>query len=64
MTTDILKEFGLADSQKVSVVFGDKTRHRSIKAGLLELQRHYQGKYINPITLEIIVRDIDSRNFR
>ncbi|XP_073971937.1 D-ribitol-5-phosphate cytidylyltransferase-like isoform X2 [Rhodnius prolixus] len=62
MTTDILKEFGLADSQKVSVVFGDKTRHRSIKAGLLELQRHYQESDIKVVVVHDAVRPFVPRS--
>lgn len=41
-TTSVLQEHGLADCQKITLVLGAASRHRSIKAGLQELQRCLQ----------------------
>lgn len=38
----ILQESGCG-SQRVVIVKGEVTRHRSIKAGLLELQKQFRG---------------------
>lgn len=43
----LLQESGCFNSSKILIVKGEDTRHRSIKAGLSELQKQFPGKLSN-----------------
>ncbi|KAK9504429.1 hypothetical protein O3M35_010763 [Rhynocoris fuscipes] len=62
MATDILQQYGLGDSQKISLVYGDKTRHRSIKNGLHDLQRYHKDSDIKVVVVHDAVRPFVPRS--
>lgn len=55
-TTSVLQEHGLADCQKITLVLGAASRHRSIKAGLQELQRCLQDSEVKVVIVHDGVR--------
>lgn len=59
----MLQEYGFSNTQKVTVVKGELTRHRSIKAGLQELHKKFSGEtcwLLWIIVRYILIEEFDS----